>query len=170
MDSLSVHVLHRIKADTPNSRMDLRNQFIEAYLDSGTGRCWLADPAIAKIVQDSLLGFDGERYRLLAWVVMPNHVHLILEVHDGYPLSKLMFYLKGSTARETNRKLGRSGSFWQKEYFDRVIRDETHFRRAVEYIHFNPVKANLADLPEHWEFSSASHQEFTSRQMIVLAG
>jgi putative DNA methylase len=127
---------------------------IEAYLDAGYGECYLRHPEIAALVQENLLHFDGSRYRLLAWVVMPNHVHSLIETSQT-PLAEILHGWKSYTGKAANRLLKRTGDFWQPEYFDRYIRDEEHLAKAVRYIENNPVKAGLAKLPEEWLFSSA---------------
>lgn len=127
---------------------------LESYLDAGHGECHLRRPEIAGLVQENLLHFDGERYRLLAWVVMPNHVHVLIEPTQT-PLAEILHGWKSFTAKAANRLLGREGEFWQEEYFDRFIRDEEHFGKAVRYIENNPVKAALVKSPEEWFFSSA---------------
>ncbi|MGA3284203.1 MAG: transposase [Verrucomicrobiota bacterium] len=130
---------------------------VEAYLDSGYGECCLRQPEIAALVQENLLHFDGSRYRLLAWVVMPNHVHALIEISQ-IPLPEILHGWKSYTGKAANRLLKRSGDFWQAEYFDRFIRDEGHFRKAVRYLENNPVKAGLVKSAEEWIFSSAYHR------------
>lgn len=127
----------------------------ERYLDNGYGQCFLGNPAVAKVVQNALLKYDGERYKLLAWVVMPNHIHALIRAAKGYRLEKIMHSIKSYSASEGNKILGRKGHFWMRETFDRYIRDAGHFERAVRYIENNPVKAKLCSNPEDWEFSSA---------------
>ncbi len=127
---------------------------IEAYLDRGLGACHLRDPRVAASVEAVLLYGDGRHYRLAAWVVMPNHVHALVELWT-LPLGRLIQAWKGTSARDANRLLGRPGTFWQTEYWDRYLRDEEHFRKAQRYIEGNPVKAHLARRPEDWPFSSA---------------
>ncbi|MDB6125578.1 MAG: Protein of unknown function Protein of unknown function [Pedosphaera sp.] len=120
---------------------------IEAYLDAGYGECHLRNPAIATLVQDNLLHFDNDRYQLSAWVIMPNHVHVLIEMRTT-PLAVILRNWKSFTGNMANRQLGRAGTFWQKEYFDRYIRDEKHLNIAVRYIENNPVKARLVERPE----------------------
>ena len=128
---------------------------IERYLDQGFGSAFLKDHRIATLVQNSLLKFDGIRYRLFAWVVMPNHVHTLLTRFEANKLEGIFHSLKSYTAHEANKILGREGQFWIEEYFDRYIRDPRHFRKTVEYIENNPVKARLCEKPSDWPYSSA---------------
>jgi REP element-mobilizing transposase RayT len=128
---------------------------IDAYLDQGFGECYLRAPQIAALVQDSLLFHDSKKYRLVAWVIMPNHLHLLFIPIDGSSLSSIMHSIKSYSANEANKMLSRTGKFWQKEYFDRYIRDENHFANIVSCIAMNPVKARLCKNPSDWRFSSA---------------
>ncbi|MDZ4868227.1 MAG: transposase [Alphaproteobacteria bacterium] len=128
---------------------------IEAALDRGHGTAWLADARVADIVERALLHFDGERYRLHAWVIMPNHVHVVATPLGDWTLADIVHSWKSFTATQANRILEREGAFWAREYFDRYIRDEAHFTNAVSYVAMNPVKAGLCKRPEDWRFSSA---------------
>ena len=132
---------------------------VEAHLDAGLGSCCLRDPRLARLVEDALLHFDHQRYRLCAWVVMPNHVHALLETWSSYPLPEVIHSWKSFTANQANRLLRRSGQLWQAEYFDRYMRDARHFRTAFNYIHHNPVKAGLVLVAEDWPFSSARRNQ-----------
>lgn len=107
------------------------------------------------MVEDALLHFDGERYRLLAWVIMPNHVHVLAETLPVYRLGDIVHSWKSFTAKEANRILGRMGPLWQEEYFDRFIRDDDHLRETIRYIEQNPVAGGLAAKAEDWPFGSA---------------
>ena len=129
---------------------------VELYLDQGYGQCYLRDPRVATMTQDALLHFDAARFHLRAWVIMPNHLHLLLTPLPGHKISMIMHSRKLYTAREANKILNRAGQFWQRDYFDRYIRDEKHFKRAWEYIEQNPVKAKLCTRAEDWPWSSAS--------------
>lgn len=128
---------------------------MEEYLDAGYGSCYLRTPRIARLVEEALFHFDSQRYRLIAWVVMPNHVHVMIEIFEGWPLDKILHSWKSYTATEANKILQRKGRFWFREYFDRYIRDEQHFANAVHYIHENPVQAGLVERAEDWLYSSA---------------
>ena len=110
-------------------------EIVHGELDAGMGDCWLSRPEVARVVEDNFLHFDGERYRLLCWVIMPNHVHLMVELLPGWPLDKLVHGWKSYTANQANRLLGLTGAFWQEDYFDRLIRSEQHFHQAAAYIH-----------------------------------
>ena len=137
-----------------DAHVEMRKR-IEAYLDRGAGSAWMRDPGVADKVQEAILFFDTKRYRLSAWVVMPNHVHALLTPCAGWELGKVVHSWKSYTANECNKQLGRTGEFWQKECFDRYVRNETHYYNAVAYIENNPVKAGLCKRPEGWPWSSA---------------
>jgi len=128
---------------------------IERYLDHGYGDAFLKLPQVAWMVQNSLLKFDGVRYRLFAWVVMPNHVHSLLTRFEEFELSDILHSLKSFTSHEANKILHRSGQFWIEDYFDRYIRDQKHFEKTMKYIENNPVKAGLCIEPGDWPYSSA---------------
>jgi REP element-mobilizing transposase RayT len=129
---------------------------MEAYLDEGRGECWLRMPEIASQVAEAIRHFEGERYILSAWVVMPNHVHAALWPMPNHALSEIVQSWKRFTAREANKILGRTGrSFWQPEAFDHWIRNDDEHARCCRYILNNPVKARLCASPEDWSWSSA---------------
>lgn len=127
---------------------------LERYLDLGHGACHLRDSRIARVVQENLWHHDGAHYRLLAWSIMPNHVHALIEVWQ-MPLGKILQRWKSYTSKAANEILGRDGAFWQDDYFDRYIRDEDHYSRIVQYIESNPVKAGLVPVAAEWPWSSA---------------
>jgi len=129
---------------------------IATYLDAGYGQCLLRQEVVARLVEDTLFHFDGVRYHLLAWCVMPNHVHVIAEMVAGYPLFEVVHSWKSYIASTANRLLGRRGAFWTREYHDRFIRDRDHLANAIRYVEHNPVSAGLASHPEAWPYSSAA--------------
>ena len=156
-DSMPQTVLNRWKEDLKNGEITdagLRNR-IETYLDQNYGERLLSDKRVAKLVKHAILHLDGKKYRLIAWVIMPNHVHLLIVTLAGYTVSEIMHSLKSFTSHEANKILNRKGNFWYKEYFDRYIRDGKHYRATLRYIEENPVKARICEKPEDWEFSSA---------------
>ena len=132
---------------------------IERYSDQGHGACWLQDERIAESIEKTLLHFDGARYRLFAWVIMPNHAHALLETLPGFPLGGVVHSWKSFSAKQANKLLGRTGPFWMQDYFDRYIQDEEHFAAAREYIDQNPVKAGLVRSAGDWQWGSASGKD-----------
>ncbi len=138
---------------------DDREKFrrMELMLDRGLGACRLRNARVAQMVQDNLWFHDGQAYRLLAWVIMPNHLHVLAEMWK--PLGVVLKNWKSYTGSEANRMLGQVGeTFWQADYFDRYIRDQEHYRRVVRYIENNPVKAGLVREPAEWLWSSARYR------------
>ncbi len=107
-------------------------------------------------MESALLHFDGKRYRLLAWCVMPNHVHALIETCEGHPLSQVVHSWKSYTAKQINSLLERDGPVWHVDYFDRYIRDDLHLAAVIRYIEDNPVAAGLVERAEQWAFSSAA--------------
>jgi REP element-mobilizing transposase RayT len=122
------------------------------------GKCWLRQPRVAALVEEKLRQFDGVHYRLQAWILMPNHVHLVVDVRD-VPLSQLVKRWKGGTARAANLVLGRQGAFWQEDYFDVRIRDAAHLVQSIRYVEQNPAKAKEVRDPREWPWSSARHRD-----------
>ena len=143
-----------VKADAHD---EMRRK-LEAWLDRGHGNCWLRRADVAKQVERILLHADGRDYRLQAWVVMPNHVHLVVDVWD-VPLVKLINGWKGKASREGNKLLCRGGAFWQEDYYDTLIRDAAHLKKAIRYTEQNPVKARLMKSARDWLWSSARHRD-----------
>jgi putative DNA methylase len=158
-DSLPKKVLDQLLRElvslAPEEAQAEKRRRLEKYLDKGHGNAWLRKPCIAQYVEDTLLRFDGERYRLHAWVIMPNHVHILSTPCQGWSLSSIVQFWKSCTAKYANAILSRSGKFWQEDYFDRYIRDERHFYACLKYIEANPVKAGLCQNKEQWVYGSA---------------
>ncbi|HWD93109.1 MAG TPA: transposase [Verrucomicrobiae bacterium] len=135
-----------------------RRKQLESYIDRGTGECWLSRPALANCAEQALRFFDGQRYQLRAWVIMPNHIHVLVDIGNT-PLAKLIQSWKRFIAREANRILGREGTFWQREYWDTYMRNTAQTVKAVNYIESNPVKANLVREAKDWPWSSARFRD-----------
>ncbi len=160
-DSIPTNVLRQWMMELEQQESDesvrsvILHRKIEAFADQGHGECWLRQPQIAEIVENSLLHFDGERYRLSAWVVMPNHVHFLMTPLAGYSLPKILQSLKTWSAKSANDLLQRKGRFWMPDYFDRYIRNDKHFGDVFAYIEDNPVKAGLCGEAGDWRFGSA---------------
>lgn len=163
-DSLPEEALHRLALELndrdPQRREFERRRLLEALIDAGHGACWLRRPDCARTIQESLLHFDGERYRLLAWVVMPNHVHALFQTMNGWSMGSVVGSWKTFTANAVGRLVAQRGGplpkVWHPEFWDRYIRDERHFANAMTYIHNNPVKAGLIAKAEEWPWSSAN--------------
>jgi REP element-mobilizing transposase RayT len=149
-DSLPRAFYERLSSRTPAER----GRSIEAYIDRSRGSCVLVEAPCAKIVESVLTHFDGARYRLLAWVIMPNHVHSILEQMPGHRLGDIVRSWKNYSARRINSLRDRHGAVWAPDYFDRFIRNEDHLANAIHYVEDNPVKAGLVSSPDKWPFSS----------------
>lgn len=122
----------------------LFSEKIETYLAAGYGACYLRQPEIATVVEDSLQFFDHQRYSLDRYVLMPNHVHLLLLPWPGYDLSAIVHSWKSYTANQINRLLRRQGLLWQHESFDHLVRNEGELEHYRRYIDANPVHARLA--------------------------
>ena len=161
-------VRRAMAADRPLSRMEqdelaaLHSDRIESYLDSGHGKCWLREPCIGELVAKALRHFDGERYLLSAWVVMPNHVHAVVTPLGEHTLSAILQSWKSFAAHEVPRVAKTAGLsipkgtvFWQRESYDRLIRDDAELARRYTYTIENPVLAGFCSAPEQWPYSSA---------------
>ncbi len=118
------------------------------------GSCILQKPELATIVQLALTHFDDVRYRLAAWCIMPNHVHVVVTPTLS-PLRDILHSWKSFTAKAINGCNHRSGTVWQEESFDHAIRTLPGFTRFVSYTENNPVAAGLCSSADHWPFSSA---------------
>ena len=116
---------------------------IERWLDAGHGSCILRRHDCAEIVAMALRYFDGKRAVIISSVVMPNHVHALFVQNADWPLEKVLRSWKSFSSRKINSLLSRNGSLWQRDYFDRLVRDEKHFASCARYIRTNPEKAHL---------------------------
>jgi len=158
-DSVPWEVIERWNRElnTNSSMQDkiLLQKRIEKYADHGYGEAYFKDSRLAEMVQETLLKDDGRKYHLSAWVVMPNHLHMLVTRFENHTLSDIMQSFKSITSHKANKTLRRSGQFWMLEYFDRYIRTAEHHRNTIRYIENNPVKARLCARPEDFRFSSA---------------
>ena len=161
---------------------------IETLLDTGYGSCILKKPPIAQKVVNAWKFFDGERYDLIAYVVMPNHVHVLINTYKEFTLKSVVHSWKSFTSNEIKKCLsaGSAGfqpandrvvenneedagkmpsllnKVWQEDYWDRFIRDENHFKSSVNYILENPVKAGLVESWQEWPWSFNAYMEGVS--------
>lgn len=129
---------------------------VERYLDRGAGECYLRRTEIAGLVKEALQHFHERQYILDDWVIMPNHVHLVLWPMPNHTLSEILRSRKRYTSRHANILLGRTGQdFWQPESYDHWIRNDEERLRIRRYIRNNPIKAGLCKSVEEWPWSSA---------------
>ncbi len=143
------------------------DDLLEKYSESPK---YLSNPAIAQIVVDAIDFGNGRRYNTVCFCIMPNHVHLVLDVRGytvepylkrpSYVLSRIMESLKRHSARQSNIVLGRVGHFWQKESYDHVVRDGNDLNNIIRYIIDNPVKAGLISSPDKWKWSYVNENYF----------
>ncbi len=108
----------------------------------------MLDSRVARVVADAIREFHGQRYHLLAWCVMPNHVHVLFSPLREHTLETILHSWKSYSANQANTLLARTGPFWQREYFDHLVRNESSIRKIMQYIQDNPRRAGL--LSWHW--------------------
>ena len=161
-DSLPQSLLRQLEDELQSlpetEQREEKRRRIETALDQGRGACLLSRPQVAALVRGALRHFDGDRYHLHGWVVMPNHVHALATLRGDNALSGVVHSWKSYTARHANAVLGLCGAFWSVDYFDRLVRDEDHFAATLDYIHWNPVTAGLCAEPGDWPWSSYRQQ------------
>jgi REP element-mobilizing transposase RayT len=153
------HELQRLAMQQPrlNDRL-----FVERIAEATEpalrrGSCLLEREEAAHIVHDSLLHFDQERYELAAWCVMPNHVHVAYTALAGFAPDEIHHSWKSYSAHEINKAVGRTGTLWERESFDHLIRSIEHYEAFIQYIEANPVVAGFCARAEDWPYSSAAH-------------
>jgi putative transposase len=142
----------------PRSRQALeqfaRDQFVrvENFLDQGYGQCVLKNSELSELIASSMHHFEGDRYELGCYVVMPNHVHAVVRPTKpkDHPVEEIARSWKSYSGREINLILGDFGAFWQEECFDRIIQDAEHLWRTIQYIGRNPKKARLSPENRLW--------------------
>lgn len=118
---------------------------VERWLDQGMGSCLLKDLTLARLVTNAMHHFDGTRYELGAYVVMPNHVHALVRplLCKEHPLEMILGSWKQFSSKRINDRTGSKGELWQDESYDRIVRDEEHLYRCLQYIGRNPGKVAL---------------------------
>jgi REP element-mobilizing transposase RayT len=143
-------------AYTADASKNLNYEYQEAvqnFLDTSSGNCWLKKPEVASIVDGAIRYFDQQRYNLFAWTIMPNHVHVLFQMKDGYQISQILHSWKSYSAHQANKLLKRTGEFWQHEYFDTSIQSERQLEFTLRYILNNPVKAGLCAEVSQWPWT-----------------
>ena len=164
------YMAEKLAATTDEARYGAARRYFGRYdqqLHRSSGPHYLKQATLAQLVADSLHYRDQRVYRLDAFSILSNHVHVVFAplqngVHpDGrekyHKLSKIMQSLKRHTARECNLLLGRSGTFWQAESYDHVVRDSAEWERIVRYVLNNPVKAGLVSTWRQWPYSYCAY-------------
>ena len=138
-----------------NDDIILELKIYDNILDSGKfGNQHLSNQEIVEVVKHCIQYADKKEYDLIAYSIMPNHFHLLFDLIKGNKgLSKIMQSIKGISARRSNLILNRTGTFWQDESYDRLVRDQKEFLAVLRYIMYNPVKAGLVENPFDWEHS-----------------
>ena len=176
--SLPTEVIERLKAEAdeieqrllniadPDERFKIRDneqrklfgKWDDALHSTSHGSFYLQEDRVAEIVANSIRYHDGEWFDVIAFCIMPNHVHLVIVPYEkseetDYSLSKIMHNIKRNSAKQANQILGRTGIFWQHESYDHVVRDSVELERIIKYVLNNPVKAGLVDDWTQWKWS-----------------
>ena len=160
-DSLPADVLAKLEEQALGD--EKRRAEIERYLDAGHGCCILRQPDCAEAVVENWRHFDETRYCLHAWVVMPNHVHVLIAPLPGAAIGEIVQSWKSYTAKKILSHCVTDtfpqNHVWQPDCYDRFMRNERHYTATVDYIHQNPVKAGLVARAEDWPWSSVCDWE-----------
>lgn len=175
-DSLPKKVLLKLLAETKDSDPRRYARFLK-LLNAGQGSCVLRRNDCAQIVINTLNFYDQAHYRLIAWVVMPNHVHVAYD-NATVPMAKIVKNWKGYSSKMIKRLLGTAGDgepLWHVGYHDRFARDDAHLAQMIAYIHTNPVRAGLVERADDWPFTwispaapSPAHPNLTAEDARAL--
>ena len=155
-DAVPDRLKRRRQAEHSDDAMTVAERY---EIDPSVGGRILERRDIASTVEGALLHFQGERYALSAWCVMPNHVHVVMTPYSGFAMSEVLHSWKSYSAHQINRLLQRIGRVWEPESFDHLVRNERAFEQFVAYTENNPVAAGLCEFPELWPFSSARYRQ-----------
>ena len=141
-----------------NAQRKLFAKWDDALHHSQSGPFWLKDDRIAEIVVCSIRYYDGKWFDVVAYYIMPNHVHLVLTPYEisetaDYSLTKIMHNIKRNSANHANKVLERTGAFWQHENYDHFARDGAELERIIKYVLNNPVQAGLVKGRQDWKWS-----------------
>jgi putative transposase len=164
IDSLPGSILNKLTDNNKDENDSEYRKSLEQLMDNGYGSCILNIDECANTIIENWHYFDTKRYRLIAYVIMPNHVHLLIQLLAGEILSRVIHSWKSYTSHEIkkilrlleNDDLFNQGGIWQREYWDRFIRSEEHLYNIITYIHHNPVKAGLVKNAKDWPWSTKS--------------
>lgn len=145
---------HELSTISEDQRSNERRRRLEAWSNAGHGACVLRRDDIAELILATWQRFAGERYDLGPWVIMPNHVHVLIRVNPGFPLARILGSWKSFTAKRIAAMTGLAAPIWWPDYWDRFIRDEDHWFSTRRYIEGNPVAAGLVARPSEWRWGS----------------
>lgn len=151
------HLQHRLKSkniplthDEHFIRKKILSDHTEKLLHNGAGACYLEQPEIATLVQDAIRFYSDIRYELHTWCIMPNHVHIIVEPFPSFDLSAIVHSWKSFTSNKANNALNRSGAFWSRDYYSRIIRDHQEYQAQMRYVWNNPEQIGRPNWPWRW--------------------
>ena len=137
-ESLIIHHPLPWDAETSQQFSDLIGRYEAQLLDNGYGSCLLKEPTLRRWVSDAINHMDGQKADIYAYVIMPNHIHILLCPFPGIRLNQLIGSLKSYSSHNINKTINRTGSIWNTEFHDRMIRSLDHFNYCIEYIRRNP--------------------------------
>ena len=133
------------RGEVKDEKRVMVDKLINKWLDQGMGCCCLRDPRLRAFLENSLRFVDNDRCTIYAYVIMPNHVHILLQTNPGEDCATIMGSVRQFSAKHINLQLNRRGALWMKEPFDRLIRSREHLLRTVDYIKKNPSFLPLSD-------------------------
>ncbi|MCB9895343.1 MAG: transposase [Planctomycetes bacterium] len=136
---------HPLDAEELARKRQLESEAYQQLLDQCHGACELRNPACAECVRAALFHFDEAQYRVWAWCIMPNHVHVVVQPLGEQELAQILKAWKSVSSRRIGAVLGRKGVFWQDESYDHIVRDLAEFDHYVKYTLENPIAAGLPE-------------------------
>ncbi len=141
-------IAEQIKKYPKSKRYAYERALMEYWLNQGCGKCLLRHPKCAEIVKECLIYSQIKGYKLISWVIMPNHVHVLVKMGKSLKIEEMLRTWKSFTAHQINHFFNKEGPIWQPDYFDRYIRNQRHFSNVIRYIerHISPG-AVLWDIP-----------------------
>jgi len=158
-DSIPLVSKMKLKDGLDSDAIIVPNSYFQRLLDSGYGTSLFNNAKNADRMREIIFHFHGVRYEISAFVIMPNHIHVLLIVFKPWSLSQVVASWKKYSSRTIDNPVDKPSNgrrLWHSEYFDRYMRNSAHFEKTVDYIHYNPVKAGLVENPEDWRWSSYS--------------
>jgi len=145
---LKNHNIHNLTKEEKKEYYTLFSEQFENWLNAGYGCCILRNEKVSKMVSNSILYFNNIRYRLNEWVIMPNHIHILIKPIFEFKLYDIMHSLKSYTAHNINKIMSQKGKVWMHESYDHIVRNDKALEAIRYYIRMNPVVANI-ELPDY---------------------